>query len=103
MAVDLTAATLAVTLGVQEPVATRLLAVATAHVERFAPAAPGAVQNEAIIRFSGWLNESPVSGARREDIGDVSTAYSPAMTDGFRASGAMALLSPWKIRRAGSI
>ena len=103
MAVDLTAASLAVALGVDETTATRLLGVAKATVERYAPSAPAAIQGEAAIRFSGWLAEAPSSGARSESIGDISTSFSPAMTGGFRASGAMALLSPWKIRRAGAI
>ena len=58
---------------------------------------------EAVIRFAGWLFEAPASGARSESIGDVSTAFSPSMTSGFRASGAMALLSPWKVRRGGAV
>ena len=103
MAVDLTAESLGFALGVDATVATRLLAVAKPTVERYAPAAPAAIQNEAVIRFAGWLNESPASGARSESIGDISTTFSPAMTGGLRASGAMALLSPWKIRRAGAI
>ena len=103
MAVDLTAQSLGFALGVDVTLATRLLAVAKPTVERYAPAAPAAIQNEAAIRFGGWLNESPASGARSESIGDISTTFSPAMTGGLRASGAMALLSPWKIRRAGGI
>ena len=103
MAVTITAAALAVALGVDETLGARLLAVAAPTVERYAADAPTAVQNEAAIRFAGWLNEAPTSGARSESIGDISTTFSPAMTSGLRASGAMALLSPWKIRRAGAI
>ena len=103
MAVDLTAASLAVALGVDETTATRLLAVAKPTVERYAPAAPAAIQNEAVIRFGGWLNEAPASGARSESVGDITTGYSPAMTSGLRTSGATALLSAFKQRRAGAI
>ena len=103
MAVDLTAASLGFALGVDVTVATRLLAVVKPTVERYAPDAPTAIQNEAAIRFGGWLNESPASGARSESIGDISTTFSPMATGGLRASGAMALLSPWKVRRAGAI
>ena len=103
MAVTLTAAELAEAVGVDSVTATRLLAVATELVTRFAPGAPDAIQGEAVLRVSGWLNEAPASGARSESIGDISTAFSPAMTGGLRASGAMALLSPWKIRRAGPV
>ena len=77
--------------------------MATPTVERYAPAAPSAIQNEATIRFAGWLKEAPASGARSESVGDISPTFSPAMTGGLRASGAMGLLAPWKIRRAGAI
>ena len=103
MAVTLTAAALGAALGVDVADATRLLAVATPTVERYAPAAPSALQDEGVIRFAGWLNESPSSGARMESEGDISTSFSPAMPGGFRASGAMALLTYWRVRRAGAI
>ena len=103
MAVTLTAAELAEAIGIDAPTATRLLAVVSELVTRFAPDAPSAISNEAALRAAGWLNEAPASGARSESIGDISTSYSPAMTGGFRASGAMALLSPWKVRRGGAI
>ena len=103
MAVTLIAADLAEAVGVDSNTATRLLEVAKPTVERWAPDAPAAIQDEAVIRFSGWLNEAPEGGVRSESIGDISTSFSPMQTGGFRASGAMALLSPWKIRRAGSI
>ena len=103
MAVTVTSAELAEAVGVDSVTATRLLAVATALVTRYAPDAPGAIQGEAVLRVSGWLSEAPASGVRSESIGDISTTFSPALTGGFGASGAMALLSPWKIRRAGPV
>ena len=103
MAVTLTAADLAEAVGVDSVTATRLLAVATELVTRFAPDAPAAIANEACIRTSAWINEAPASGVRSESIGDISTTFSPMATGALRASGAMSLLSPWKIRRAGEI
>ena len=44
-----------------------------------------------------------VRRSRTETIGDVTTAWSPNMTGALRASGAMGLLSPFKVRRAGAI
>ena len=81
----------------------RLGSTAAELVQRFASGAPQSIRNEAVIRCAGWLREAPASGARREDIGDVSTAWSPNATGGLRASGAMSLLSPWKVRRAGAV
>ena len=76
MAVTLTAAALGAALGIDVADATRLLAVATPTVERYAPAAPAAIQNEAAIRLSAWIREAPASGARSESIGDISTTFS---------------------------
>ncbi len=103
MAVSITAADLATALDVNSAVATRLLEVATALVNRYAPDAPDAVSNEAVIRCAGWLNEQPHAAVRSETIGDLSTSFAPNMQSALRHSGAMALLSPWKVRRAGAI
>ena len=103
MAVDLGIPTLQTELGIDSVTATRLLAVSTALVERYAPDAPEPIQNEAAIRCCGWLNEQPAAAVRSESVGDISAAYAPNMMGALRHSGAMALLSPWKIRRAGSI
>ena len=103
MAVNLSAPEVAEAVGIPEALAVRILPTASALVDRFAPDAPEAVSNEAAIRTAGWLAESPSSGARRESVGDIATTFSPAATGALRSSGAMALLSPWKARRAGAI
>ena len=79
----------------------RLGAAASALVERYAPGAPVPIKDEAVIRCSGWMRESPSSGARSEREGEIGTSYTPAATGALRASGGMSLLSPWKVRRAG--
>ena len=99
----ITAAKLAAILGTDMATAERLLEVSNLLVIKFAPQAPNIIRNEAIVRCSGWLNESPSGGQRSESEGDVSTAYTPSMTSALRHSGAMGLLSPWKVRRAGKI
>ena len=101
MAVSLTADALGRALSVNDATAVRLLPVAVALVERFAPAAPDVIQNEAAIRCAGWLIEAPAGPFQSEATGDVRSGF-----DGSRAlrhSGAMGLLSPWKVRRAGAI
>ena len=84
-------------------VTARLGATAAALVERYAPDAPDPVKDEAVIRTAGWLRQAPSYGARSEAEGEISTTFSPSMTGALRASGAMALLSPWKVRRAGVV
>ena len=103
MAVTITAAELAEAVGVDSKTATRLLAVAAELVNRFAPDAPDAISNEAAIRTAGWLAEQPAAAIRAETEGDISTSYAPSQMSALRHSGAMALLSPWKARRAGAI
>ena len=103
MAVTITAQALANQLGADSTTALRLLEVSTALVELYAPAAPEAVQNEAAIRCAGWLYEQPAAAITRESEGEISSSFAVASMSALRNSGAMALLSVWKERRAGVI
>ena len=76
-----------------EPVAgliTRLLGVSQAFVARAAPEAPDAIADEATIRMTAYLYDSPTAAAGGR--------YAQA----WRNSGAEALVSRWVVRRAGS-
>ena len=99
----LTAAELASELDVDSTRAGHVLAGSWELVRRYAPLAPLAIHREAVIRTAGWLVEQPAAAVRSESVGDISTAYAATHTSALRHSGAMALLSPWKVRRAGSI
>ncbi len=88
--------------GVDDEPVQRVGAVAAALVERYAPAAPQAVKDEAVIRAAGWLADQPPAVAK-ETVGPMSVEYMPARQSALRHSGAMAMLSPWKVRRAGAI
>ena len=103
MAVSLTETALAEALGVNPALATRLRPVAVAMVERYAPGAPAAIQDEATIRAAGWLADTPAASLQSEQYGDVSVTWATGQLSALRHSGAMALLSPWKVRRAGAI
>ena len=103
MAVTLTAAALAAEIGATTDRATRLLAVATAVVEGYAPDAPEVLQNEAVIRFAGYLAGSDYGGIVTEEIGPKKVTYTERHGATFRNSGAEALLTRHKVRRAGSI
>lgn len=70
--------------------ATRLLATATAAVTKHAPDAPDAIQDEAVIRVAGYLFDAPTA-ARGAGYGDI-----------LRNSGALALLLPYRVHRAGT-
>ena len=100
MAVTITAIQLAAALRIgdgvtalvepQAGVLNRILASATALVESYAPNAPEAIQNEAVIRAGGYLYDSPPGGGLRfaNPLGD---------------SGAQALLARFRIVRAMAI
>ena len=103
MAVTITVGELAEAIGTDSTTATRLLAVATALVDCYAPDAPDPISNEATIRAAGWLAEQPAAAIRSETEGDITTGYAPTHTSALRHSGGQALLSPWKIRRGGAI
>ena len=76
---------------------------AAALVERYAAGAPQAVKNEAVNRTAGYLLEQPAPALYAEAIGDVSKRHATTHISALRHSGSMALLSPWKQRRAGAI
>ena len=108
MAVTLTSPELAVATGLAETdpggtVAARVLAVATQVVEDYAPSAPGVLQNEAVIRFGGYLSQSDFGGIPEETIGPKSVKYTVNHAAAFRNCGAAALLTRYRVRRAGAI
>ena len=70
----------------QRALVARRLASATIEVEQYAPDAPTAVQDEALIRLAGWLYDTDPSEARR--------AASP-----LHSSGAAALLGRYRKHR----
>ena len=76
---------------------------AAALVERYAAGAPQAIKDEATIRTAGYLAEQPAPALYAEQEGDVSKRHATTHVSAIRHSGAMALLSPWKVRRAGAI
>ena len=80
-----------------------MLGVVTERAERTAPGAPQAVKNEAMIRFAGYLQQSDFGGIRKETIGPLDTEWITNHANAWRTSGAGGLLSPWKVRNAGSI
>ena len=101
MAVTITAQELADETAAGLDRAERILAVATAEVLGYAPHAPDAVANEAVIRLSGYLAQSDYGTIREETIGPRSVSYQMNHSAIFRNSGAQALLTRWKRRRAG--
>ena len=92
---------LAAAVGCSEAVAARLGPTAAALVERYASGGPTAIKDEAVIRAAGWLNGNK-PGLRKIGAGVIDIEYSGEQS-ALRHSGAMALLSPWKVRRAGAI
>ena len=94
MAVTLTAEQLADAIRIETPleepdtsIVNRLLSVGTLLVQEFAPDAPDAVQDEAVVRISGYLYDQPQA------------ARGMMFSNAIGNSGAYILLLPWKTRR----
>ena len=102
-AVTLTAAQLAAETSADLDRAARVLKVATRAVLDYAPGAPGALLNEAAIRFGGYLLSSDFGAVRKEAVGPFDTEYQMNHAAAFRNSGAAALLTRHKVRRGGAI
>lgn len=86
--------------------------VAAALVEREAAGAPQPVKDEAVIRFAAYLAQTQVPkvvtqvefvGAGPGVNGPHSAEYVTNHSAAFRHCGAKAMLSPWRVRRAGVI
>ncbi len=90
-------------LDLDDPETARLVEAASAIVDRYAAGAPEAVRDEAVVRVAGYLAECPPAPIRHERVGEISTGFHRDSQSALRHSGAMALLSPWKVRRAGAI
>ncbi len=103
MAVTITASELAEAAQLTPAQAARLLVVASALVVQFAPGAPEAVLNEAVVRTAGWLGHTPAGSLTRVETGPRSSEFAASQKGALRHSGAMSLLSPWKVRRGGAI
>ena len=83
----------------------RIGAATAAMIEREAPGAPDPIKTEAVIRLAAYIYFTTKSqGFVSDSLGPKSTTYSQGNhADMFRRSGAKGMLSPWKIRRAGTI
>lgn len=103
MAVTLTAQELANETSADLDRATRVLAVALRMVEDYAPLAPSEIQDEAAIRFGGYLLASDFGAVRSESLGPQSVELVTNHAAMFRNSGAAALLTRYKRRRAGAV
>ena len=92
---------LAAAVGSSEAVACRLGPVVAALVDRFASGAPAVVKSEAVIRAAGWLHSNR-PGLRKVGVSNIDIEFEGGQS-ALRHSGAMALLSPFKVRRAGAV
>ena len=101
--VTLTAAELAAETGAEPDRAGRVLPVATAIVVEYAPEAPTPILNEAVIRLAGYILSADYGTIREEELGPRRLQYPVNHAMMFRNSGAQALLTRFKKRRAGAL
>ena len=89
--------------------ADRIAAAAVAYLIDVAPKTPEAIGTEAAIRFAGWLYGSRPHVTEQEVTDPSGTTVklrftnSAATANGFRASGASALVSRYTVRHARPI
>lgn len=83
--------------------AQRIHAAAVQMVTDYAPDAPTEIVNEAIVRLGGYLAQSDFGTIRSETLGPQSFEFVTNHAAMFRNSGAMALLTRYKRRRAGAV
>ena len=76
---------------------------AAAMVEQYAPGAPAAIKDEAVIRLAGYLAEANFGARQSLTVGPMEASYVASHANAFRNSGAAGLLSRWRVRRAGAI
>lgn len=86
-------------------VAARLLPVVTEAVNRYAPDAPDVMSDEAAVRYAAYLKDAVAvpNAAGSFSIGDIGplTSSPHSHARAFTLSGAAALLSRYRKRRAG--
>ena len=76
--------------GAQALVVESVMSAARWQVVQYAPGAPDDIHNEAVTRLAGYLYDSPFTTG-------------PRFMNARDASGATALLAPWRVRRAWAI
>ena len=85
-------------------IASQLHGTAVALVDGYATA-PEVIRDEAILRTAGYLfaDEPAAKVWRRLDVGEVAVLEPRAAGSALRLSGAAALLSPWRVKRAVAV
>ena len=77
---------------------------AGALVSSYAPGAPVAVRNEAVIRLAGWLRQTPAGDMIVTEVGPLKfDSRATPSRNALRNSGAMGLLAPWRKPRVRSL
>lgn len=100
-AVQAATTALAAAVGCSEAVGCRLGPAVAELVQQYASGAPAAIKTESVIRCAGWLYASK-PGLRKVGISSLDLEFSGGQS-ALRNSGAMSLLSAFKVRRAGKI
>ena len=85
--------------------ATRLFNVSEALITRYAVGAPDDVHDEALLRVAGYLHadDPAFKTLRSVKVPDALEVEPRAPGSALRLSGGMALLAPYRTRRAGGL
>lgn len=80
-----------------------IMGILSERIERYAPGAPLAIKREAAARYHGYVSEIEQPAGGDVQIGSLSQKPPYSHAAMFRYCGAAALLSPWRVRRAGVV
>lgn len=119
MAVTITPQEFAASLGMQAHGIEPLLRAVSIMVLQYTEDAPDDIANQAVIRAGAWLSQTPAasvrSDSRRRDLTQLeelpghvkseeqTATFAVSQQGALRHSGAMSLLSRYKVRRAGAV
>ena len=82
----------------------RLGKMAADRVESYSPGAPQNTKDTAVELYAGYINQARRGNLSKLNTGGIDLEFGTFnFAAAFRHSGAMALLSPYKVRRAGAI
>ena len=84
----------------------QLGATASAVIEDYAPGAPQNVRDQCTEMYSAYLADARQSPLQEIEAGTIKLKYADNRSNhagAFRLCGAAALLTRWKVRRAGAI
>ena len=91
---------LATTTVVEKSKVSSIMSLLSDRIEKFAPEAPAGAKAEAARRYHGYLANSSLDDATEISTDGLNVKFQFENTRAFRLSGAIGVLSPYRVRAA---